>query len=301
MDNPVSSKGCSFVDLLAQLGLTGQKARVFKAVVQYPGSTATEIVECSKVPSNKVYQHLSDLEGAGLLFPSGIRPRLYWPEDLSHVLAEKKIVLEKEVEALVSLRSEIGRIISDLQKKATGSDLRLPGGHVAVVRVKAGSEAEIFRDLCEVLESTKEKLLFLGDFEDFLAGIKHGVSDAVEALYRRGINKLVQVIGLVPEVLEDARVVEYFSKRERSVEGRDFRYFLGRQKFGIGAVVVDDRLVGLLLKNPVLSEFKLAFYVDSRGLASELTKLARALDPILERSFPACLERASEWGIQAEL
>jgi sugar-specific transcriptional regulator TrmB len=59
------------VDALKTLGLSEYQAKVYIAIIGYGSATASEISMASKVPQNKVYSVLKELEEQGLVFTGG--------------------------------------------------------------------------------------------------------------------------------------------------------------------------------------------------------------------------------------
>jgi len=87
---PVSPE---IVDSLKLLGLSEYQAKVYIALVGYGQASASEIYSASKVPQNKVYSVLKELEEQGLVFVggSGKGANIYRPNNPDFFIREMSI------------------------------------------------------------------------------------------------------------------------------------------------------------------------------------------------------------------
>ncbi len=81
------------VDSLKLLGLSEYQAKVYIALVGYGQASASEIYSASKVPQNKVYSVLKELEEQGLVFVggSGKGANIYRPNNPDFFIREMSI------------------------------------------------------------------------------------------------------------------------------------------------------------------------------------------------------------------
>ncbi len=86
--------------VLQDLGLTDYEIKVYLALLDGPGSQASEIGRLSEVPVSKIYEVLSNLERKGWVESqqSG-RPAKYYPKSPSTALQAFKMRLERELKA----------------------------------------------------------------------------------------------------------------------------------------------------------------------------------------------------------
>ncbi len=81
------------VDALKVLGLSEYQAKVYIALIGYGSASASEISMASKVPQNKVYSVLKELEEEGLVFVggSGKGANIYRPNNPDFFIREMRI------------------------------------------------------------------------------------------------------------------------------------------------------------------------------------------------------------------
>jgi sugar-specific transcriptional regulator TrmB len=81
------------VESLKTLGLSEYQAKVYVALVGYGTASASEISTASKVPQNKVYSVLKELEEDGLVFVggSGKGANIYRPNNPDFFIREMRI------------------------------------------------------------------------------------------------------------------------------------------------------------------------------------------------------------------
>jgi sugar-specific transcriptional regulator TrmB len=82
------------VEALKVLGLSEYQSKVYIALVGYGTATASEISLASKVPQNKVYSVIKELEEKGLVFSGGAGkgPNIYRPNPPDQFLNEMDIM-----------------------------------------------------------------------------------------------------------------------------------------------------------------------------------------------------------------
>ncbi len=88
------------IDSLKFIGFSEYEAKVYVALVQLGGGTATEISKVSQVPTNRVYQTLDRLQDKGYVkgqIGDGIA-NFYMPEDPEHVINNIESQYKKHLE-----------------------------------------------------------------------------------------------------------------------------------------------------------------------------------------------------------
>lgn len=79
------------VSTLQELGFTEYEAKVYCALVKFPGSTGYEIGGHSKVPRARVYEVLEGLQDKGLAYPQTVDGKqVYYPQPHRTMLLERK-------------------------------------------------------------------------------------------------------------------------------------------------------------------------------------------------------------------
>ncbi len=99
------------VSMLQALGFTEYEAKVYCALVRFPGSTGYETGGHSKVPRARVYEVLEGLQEKGIVYSQTVDGRqLYYPQPHGIMLSQLKERLSKTADAL---HGALDRIASD--------------------------------------------------------------------------------------------------------------------------------------------------------------------------------------------
>ncbi len=83
--------------VLQDLGLTDYEIKVYLALLDEPGSQASEIGRSSKVPVSKIYEVLANLERKGWVESQQVRPAKYYPKSPSTALQAFRMRFEREL------------------------------------------------------------------------------------------------------------------------------------------------------------------------------------------------------------
>ncbi|MGI0083923.1 MAG: TrmB family transcriptional regulator [Nitrososphaerales archaeon] len=83
--------------VLQDLGLTDYEIKVYLALLDAPGSQASEIGRSSEVPVSKIYEVLANLERKGWVESQQVRPAKYYPKSPSTALQAFRMRFEREL------------------------------------------------------------------------------------------------------------------------------------------------------------------------------------------------------------
>lgn len=280
-----------FEGILEKLDLSGHRGEVYKSIVCFPGSTANQIQEHSAVPKNKIYQYLDDLYARDLIYITMERPRLYWPREIESVLHSQQKVLNEELNELIELKANVGKIVNSLkieQGQNSESRAKMVMGQPVPIDVVSGNLSKVFGRCIKYLKKTKNTLTFLGDWDDYKNGIKNYLSVTVEKLVNQGI-KIRQIVCLNENFFNEDNIAEIqmIDIRDRNLQDREVLYYIGKVDFNVGVVIIDETIIGFLLKNPILNDFALSFYIESERLISSFNEF---LDKISKKLYDTILE-----------
>jgi sugar-specific transcriptional regulator TrmB len=224
--------------VLQDLGLTDYEIKVYVALLDNPGSQASEIGRSSEVPVSKIYEVLSNLERKGWVESEQSRPAKYYPKSPSTALQAFRMRLERELK----LNEEY--LIQELMQERPD---------IWIVR----GEYNILAKAREAIERSKNELLAV--VPSALNDVVELILPALQGLRERGVKVRLMMSSQV-----DSRSLETVSL------SADLR--LRENMYG-GGVIGDSREVVILLgrsTNEMLSESEraLAIWSDHAGLAS---------------------------------
>src|SRR5947209_5213370 len=102
-------------NLAALLGLTGYEGRVYRAMLQEPGSTAYRLGKRCGVPLSRVYEVAERLAAKGAAFREDGEPARYTPVDPDSLVAAARARLTGQLD---SLAEELTALQSDRDSQA---------------------------------------------------------------------------------------------------------------------------------------------------------------------------------------
>ena len=98
------------VSMLQELGFTEYEAKVYCALVRFPGSTGYETGGHSKVPRARVYEVLESLQEKGMVYSQTVDGRqLYYPQPHGTMLSQ----LTERLAGIADTAFRLDRIASD--------------------------------------------------------------------------------------------------------------------------------------------------------------------------------------------
>lgn len=232
--------------VLQDLGLTDYEIKVYVALLDNPGSQASEIGRSSEVPVSKIYEVLSNLERKGWVESEQSRPAKYYPKSPSTALQAFRMRLERELKA--NEEYLIQELMPRYEKKETQER-----PDIWIVR----GEYNILAKAREAIERSKNELLAV--VPSALNDVVELILPALQGLHERGVKVRLMMSSQV-----DSKSLETVSL------SADLR--LRENMYG-GGVIGDSREVVILLgrsTNEMLSESEraLAIWSDHAGLAS---------------------------------
>lgn len=140
------------VSMLQELGFTEYEAKVYCALVRFPGSTGYETGGHSKVPRARVYEILESLQEKGMVYSQTVDGRqLYYPQPHGTMLSQLKDRLTGLAD---SLHVALDRMASDN-----------PEPQFLVFRKRD----QVFSRVRQMCRQAKSKLLVSGWPEDLIA------------------------------------------------------------------------------------------------------------------------------------
>ncbi len=221
------------VSTLQELGFTEYEAKVYCALVKFPGSTGYEIGGYSKVPRARVYEVLEGLQDKGLAYPQTIDGKqLYYPQPHRAMLSERK---ERLTQVADLLHGALDRIAS-----------ASPEPQFLVFRGKEQVVSKI-RQICS---DTKSKLVAAGWPEDLVA-----FGQDIRAAQDRGAGVYVLSYGEVD--LPVSRVfyhsVSPLQYLQVAVIGRWLQIVSDLNECFIVQMSGPEKTIGLLSKSPALA------------------------------------------------
>jgi HTH-type transcriptional regulator, sugar sensing transcriptional regulator len=83
--------------VLQELGLTDYEIKCYLALLDKPGSQASDLSRTSEVPGSKIYEVLSNLERKGWVESQNTRPAKYYPKSPSTALQAFRMRFESEL------------------------------------------------------------------------------------------------------------------------------------------------------------------------------------------------------------
>ncbi len=233
--------------VLQDLGLTDYEIKVYLALLDRPGSHASELGRSSEVPVSKIYEVLSNLERKGWLeSEQSSRPAKYYPKSPSTALQAFRMKFERELKA--NEEYLLQDLMPRFQKKQTQER-----PEIWIIR----GEYNILAKVRESIDRSKRELLAvvpaaLNDVIDL-------VIPALAGIRKSGIKIRIMISSKVsPVSLKNISEIAELRLKENM--------------FG-GGVICDAREVVLLLGGGTVnaiesSESALAIWSDHAGLAS---------------------------------
>lgn len=263
------------VSMLQELGFTEYEAKVYCALVRFPGSTGYETGGHSQVPRARVYEVLESLQEKGMVYCQTVDGKqLYYPQPHGIMLSQ----LKERLTALADdLHSALDRIASDA-----------PEPQFLVFRKKD----QVFTRVRQMCRQAKSKLLVSGWPEDLIA-----LGPELRAAEERGVDVYVLCFGQTQLPVKHVfhHTVTPLQYIQVSVIGRWLVLVEDVQDCLIAQVSGREQTTGLLSTSPLVA-FIMAQWVyhDIAALiyAEELSKMP---DFDLAPEKQAVLQGMLEW------
>ena len=250
-----------FLRMLKDLGFTEYEARAYVALAMLGPSTAKEISDESKLPRNKTYEVLRNLEKEGRVVSLPLSPRKYKIADIA-ILDER--IRQKKEEAR-TLEGGLKDFVAFLSKPKRESK--------EVMWVIKGQHAILEKIAAEMDRVKSETVAIVRSSKDYLPGLK-----ATENAVKRGVRS--RILGIVSR--DNYHVVKKWI--EAGVEFRAYdekRFGPTGMRFG----VFDKKTVRITIGKPEISdpEEYITLWIESPSLANALRQhflnLWRAAEP----------------------
>lgn len=274
------------VSTLQELGFTEYEAKVYCALVKFPGSTGYEIGGHSKVPRARVYEVLEGLQDKGLAYPQTVDGKqVYYPQPHRTMLLERK---ERLTQVADFLDGALDRIAS-----------ASPEPQFLVFK---GTE-QVFSKIRQICRDTKAKLVVAGWPEDLVA-----FGQDLRTAQDRGAGVYVLSYGEVD--LPVSRVFHHsvspLQYLQVAVIGRWLQVVSDLNECFIVQISGPDKTVGLMSKSPALA-FAVAQWVNHDISFLVYAEEFGATEPLaLSTENQALLREILEWkpgqaGSEADL
>lgn len=221
------------ISALQELGFTEYEAKVYCALIRFPGSTGYEIGGHSKVPRARVYEVLEGLEEKGMVYPQTVGGKqLYYPKPHGTMLAERKERLTRVAD------------IAQATLDAMASDAPEPE-----FLVFTGKD-HVFARIRQLCRQTEVKLLVSGWPEDLMA-----LGPELARAHEHGAGVYVVCLGEaklpIPNVFYHS--VSPLQYVQVAVFGRWLQVVSDLKECFIGQILGPDRSLGLWSKGAALA------------------------------------------------
>jgi sugar-specific transcriptional regulator TrmB len=232
------------VDALKTLGLSEYQAKVYIAIIGYGSATASEISMASKVPQNKVYSVLKELEEQGLVFTGGEGKgaNVYRPNNPDFFIREMSI---KYGNATGAARDFLIPLFERSSEQHQSKSIWLLRGtstvYAKLVEMILGAKEELILatdtlydlKVARVVEAIKNRQKKLSDLKVKVITYAHGIDDKYE---KDVLQELTEMEGVEVKLLErEGRLGIIFLV----VDGREIlqgSYAILSQEIGLGMV-----------------------------------------------------------------
>lgn len=134
------------LSVLQECDLSEAQARVYLALLDYPGTTASNIAKAAQLPRNRLYEVLEDLSALQLVDVVLEEPRRYRARPISDFLARAAQDLRKKAERLDSRREYLSAAFAPREQVTTDDQER---GTTQVLNGRRAVAHEIERLLSE--------------------------------------------------------------------------------------------------------------------------------------------------------
>ena len=263
------------VSMLQELGFTEYEAKVYCALVRFPGSTGYETGGHSKVPRARVYEILESLQEKGMVYSQTVDGRqLYYPQPHGTMLSQLKDRLTGLAD---SLHVALDRMASDN-----------PEPQFLVFRKRD----QVFSRVRQMCRQAKSKLLVSGWPEDLIA-----LGPELKAAQDRGVDVYVLCFGEAEFPVGRAfyHSVTGLQYLQVSVIGRWLLLVEDVQDCLIVQVSGPEHTTGLLSKSPLVS------FIVAQWIYHDITTLvyakefSRGTGSNLSPEKQALLQAILEW------
>lgn len=264
------------IQALQEIGFTEYEAKVYCALIRFPGSTGYEIGGHSKVPRARVYEVLEGLEEKGMAYPQAVGGKqLYYPKPHAAMLAERK---ERLTQVADTVQATLDAMASDAPEPE--------------FLVFTGKE-HVFAKFKQLCRQTEAKLLVSGWPEDLMA-----LGPELRRAREHGAGVYVVCFGEaklpIPNVFYHS--VSPLQYVQVAVFGRWLQVVSDLKECFIGQILGPDRSLGLWSRSPALA-FTVAqwIYHDITVLALEKEFKAEATTRI-NKETQALLRGVLQWA-----
>ncbi|MFX1520636.1 MAG: TrmB family transcriptional regulator [Promethearchaeota archaeon] len=232
------------VEALKILGLSEYQAKVYIALIGYGSASASAISTASKVPQNKVYSVLKELEEAGLVFVggSGKGANIYRPNNPDFFIREMSNKYSQATGAAKDFLIPLfERSAEPHQSKSIWVLRGTPTVYSKLVEMILGSREEVILatdtlydlKVARVVEAIKNRQKKLSHLQVKVITYAHGIDDKYE---KDVLQELTEMEGVEVKLLErEGRLGTIFLV----VDGREIlqgSYAILSQEIGLGMI-----------------------------------------------------------------
>ncbi|MGI6621067.1 MAG: helix-turn-helix domain-containing protein [Bacillota bacterium] len=263
------------VSMLQELGFTEYEAKVYCALVRFPGSTGYETGGHSKVPRARVYEVLESLQEKGMVYSQTVDGRqLYYPQPHGTMLSQ---LTERLAGIADTLHSALDRIASDN-----------PEPQFLVFKKRD----QVFARVRQLCRQARFKLLVSGWPEDLVA-----IGPDLKAAQDRGVEVYVLCFGQVDLPVDRIfhHTVTPLQYLQVSVIGRWLLLVRDVQDCLIVQVSGAEQTAGLLSKGPLVSFIVAQWIYHDIAALVYAEELSRMPDFTLAPEKQALLQGILEW------
>lgn len=151
---------------LQECGLTENQARVYLALIDYPGGTASSLAKAAQLPRNRLYETLEELNGIGLVDIVLEEPRRYRARGIDAFITRCTAELKTRIERLEARRPHLVAAFQPREPVATDDHER------GTTQVLTGRRA-IAQEIERMLSDARREITLAGSAGGSLRLAKH--------------------------------------------------------------------------------------------------------------------------------
>lgn len=219
------------VESLKTLGLSEYQAKVYVALVGYGTASASEISTASKVPQNKVYSVLKELEEEGLVFVggSGKGANVYRPNNPDFFIREMRIKYTNATGTARDFLLPLFERSSDQHKSRS-------------IWVLRGTQTVYAKMVEMILGATEEVILATDTLYDLkVARVIEAMKSREKRLSKEGVDLTVKVITYAHGI--DDKYEKDVLQELTDMKGAEVRLLEREGRLGIILLAIDRREV----------------------------------------------------------
>lgn len=154
------------IEVLLELGLTDNQARVYLALLEFPSLHAGALAKAAQIPRNRLYEVLEELQAVGLVEILLDESRKYRAKPLSGYLDRNAAELRDRIARLEAQRDQLD---ATFQPPALSNEVDLHAGATRVLLTRRA----VARELDRMVEGATQSLLAIGSTGGWMRLAEH--------------------------------------------------------------------------------------------------------------------------------